>query len=155
MRVRSIAVLLVGLFVGAPVSATAQPLPVDWEAQLFRAREAAWRHFFSQPDKLAAMLTDDFVAIDGEETELKRKAFVISQSREVVASGVELRTLRFPTNIVQRYGAVAIIYTTYEYTLAVKGEVGTPRKGRATENFVWDGTVWLHSGWHLDSVSSP
>jgi hypothetical protein len=45
---------------------------------------------------------------------------------------------------------VAILYTTWSYTLEVEGKAQTS-SGRGTEIFVRRDGQWVNSGWHLDS----
>jgi ketosteroid isomerase-like protein len=123
----------------------------DWKASLLAAREAVWRDYFGNPDKLAATLTDDFIAIDNGGGQWSNKAETVASSRASIANGVKLESLRFPETRIQRYGDVAIIYTTYEMILAANGKQGPMISGRATEIFRWDGSRWFHPGWHLDS----
>jgi hypothetical protein len=122
----------------------------DWKTSLLAAREAAWRNYFGDADKLAAMLPDDFIAMSlggtwGNKTE------TIASSRADIAAGVKIASLKFPENRIQRYGDVAIIYTTFELVLSKNGKTDPPIVGRGTEIFRWDGAQWLHPGWHLES----
>jgi ketosteroid isomerase-like protein len=127
---------------------TADP---DWKASLLAAREAAWRNYYSDADRLAAMLPDDFIAIDNGGGTFSNKAETVAGSRADVAAGKKITSLKFPDTKIQRYGDVAIIYTTYELVIAGKDGKTVTASGRATEIFRWDGARWLHPGWHLDS----
>lgn len=148
MKIR--ALILLSLLLSSGSAATAAELPATWQEDLFAAREAAWRGFFGDPDALSAILTEDFVAIDRGAFPFSTKAQVLEQSRQVTAAGVRLASLAFPDNVVQRYGEVAIIYTTYSYaTQKAGGPADKETRGRATELFRWDGRHWLHTGWHL------
>jgi ketosteroid isomerase-like protein len=122
----------------------------DWQPALLAAREAAWRHYYGDTNKLAAMLPDDFIAM-GLSGEWGDKAKTLATSRADIAAGMKIESLKFPENKIQRYGDVAIIYTTFELVLSKNGETLPPVTGRGTEVFRWDGTQWLHPGWHLDS----
>jgi ketosteroid isomerase-like protein len=153
MKIRPLILLFLLLFSGT--AATAAEPPATWQEELFAAREAAWRGFFGDPDALAAILTEDFVAIDRGAFPFSTKAQVLEQSRQVTAAGVRLVSLAFPDNLVQRYGEVAIIYTTYSYTTRKAGGPADPEQmGRATELFRWDGRRWLHTGWHLGPAAA-
>lgn len=142
--------LILSLLLTLPVAAaTSAELPATWKADLFAARELAWRSYFGDPEALAAMLTDDFVAIDRGSHPFSSKAAVVAESRQVTAKGVRLAEIRFPDNVVQLYGEVAILYTTFAYTLTHDGKTDDEVQGRGTELFRWDGKRWLHTGWHL------
>lgn len=123
----------------------------DWKATLLAAREAAWRNYYGDADKLAAMLPDDFIAIDNGGGTFSNKIETVASSRADIAAGQKIASLKFPETKIQRYGEVAIIYTTYELVIAGKDAKTVTASGRATEIFRWDGTRWLHPGWHLDS----
>lgn len=132
-------------------TATAAELPATWKADLFAAREAAWRGFFGDPDDLEALLTDDFVGIDGSGKPWHSKAEAVADSRQLTADGVRLQEIEFPQNVVQQYGEVAILYSTYSYTTTKGGQVNPTQTGRVTELFRWNGERWLHTGWHVEA----
>ena len=122
----------------------------DWQASVLDAREAAWRNYYGDTHKLAAMLPDDFVAM-GLGGKWGNRAETLANSRADIAAGMKIESLKFPENKIQRYGDVAIIYTTFELVLSKNGQTQSPITGRGTEIFRWDGLQWLHPGWHLDS----
>jgi hypothetical protein len=62
-------------------------------------------------------------------------------------------SLRFPHNLVQRYGNVAVIHSRYEMVL--DGASRNTIRGNVTEVFVWTGTHWSHPSWHLDFDPDP
>lgn len=123
----------------------------NWRSDLLAAREAIWVDYYSNPDKLALALSDDLITIDGSGFE--DKAAALANSRRAVADGTRLRRIAFPRTEIQRYGDVAIIYTTFEMTLATGNDAPTTLTGTATEFFVWRGGAWLHTGWHLAMAS--
>ena len=53
----------------------------DWKSSLLAAREAAWRNYYGDSDKLAAMLPDDFIAIDNGGGKFAGKAETVASSR--------------------------------------------------------------------------
>jgi ketosteroid isomerase-like protein len=120
----------------------------DWKTALLAAREAAWRNYYGDADKLAAMLPDDFIAIDNG-GRFSNKTETVASSRTDIAAGQKIASLKFPETKIQRYGDVAIIYTTYELMIAGQDGKTVTASGRATEICRWDGTRWLHPGWHL------
>ena len=119
----------------------------DWRSDLLAAREAIWINYYSDPDKLAAGLSDDLITISGRAFE--DKAAVIANSRRAVDDGTRLSSIVFPRTEIQRYSDVAIIYTTFEMTLATGRDAPITLGGEATEFFVWRDGAWLHTGWHL------
>lgn len=123
-----------------------------WRATLLTAREAVWRDYFANPDRLAAGLTPDFIAMNDGGPPWQSKEQVVEGSRASLSGGTALVHLAFPKTEIQRYGEVAIIYTTYELQLSRQGRAGPLEKGQATELFRWDGTRWLHTGWHLADI---
>jgi ketosteroid isomerase-like protein len=150
---RPASILLISLLAApaAPASRAVAQLPSTWRADLLAVRESAWRHFFGNPDGLAALLTDDFVAIDDGGNPWTDKPATLAQSREVTKAGTTIATIEFPDNVIQQYGTVAIIYSTYAYATTTAGAKSPIKRGRATELFRWDGRRWLHTGWHLSS----
>lgn len=146
MRVPQMIVALA--MIAVPATSVPAQLPADWKTRLFQAREAAWRDFFGNPDGLAAVLPDDFVGMS-DRYPWRNRAATLEESRQTFAGGSRIATLEFPDNIVQQYGEVAIIYTTYAFSLRQGDKVGPVTKGQATELFRWDGKRWLHTGWHL------
>lgn len=144
MRLTIAAVCLLAL------AAAAQATPrQDWRSDLLAAREAIWVNYYSDPGKLAAGLSDDLITIGGRGRGFEGKAAVLANSRRAVADGTRLRRIVFPQTEMQRYGDVAIIYTTFEMTLATGSDAPTTLTGEATEFFVWRDGAWLHTGWHL------
>jgi hypothetical protein len=133
-------------FAAAAQAATPQQ---DWRSDLLAAREAVWVNYYSDPDKLAASLSDDLITIGGRGHGFEDKAAVLADSRRAVADGTRLSRIVFPRTEVQRYGDVAIIYTTFEMTLATGKDAPSTLAGEATEFFVWRDGAWLHTGWHL------
>ncbi len=148
---RIVFVLALATTTTASVAGQQSSSNADWKSSLLAAREAAWRNYYSDPDKLAAMLPEDFIAIDNGGGQFSNKAETVASSRADVAAGQKIESLKFPDTKIQRYGDVAIIYTTYELVIAGKDGKKVTASGRATEIFRWDGTRWLHPGWHLDS----
>ncbi len=135
----------------SPVDAISSDAPPPWKDALLTAREAVWRDFFGAPDALAAVLTEDFIAINSGGP-WRNRAETIADSREARAAGSVLTELVFPETRVQRYGDVAIIYTTYRFTVKRGSAEPTTSAGRATEMFRLVGSRWLHTGWHLDEA---
>jgi hypothetical protein len=60
-------------------------------------------------------------------------------------------TLNFPHTEVQRFGDVAVTWSTFRLVTEVKGKQSTDT-GRATEIFVLRDGRWVNPGWHTSSV---
>ena len=69
----------------------------DWQASLLAAREAAWRNYYGDTHKLAAMLPDDFVAM-GLGGKWGNKTETLANSRADIAAGTRIVSLKFPEN---------------------------------------------------------
>jgi hypothetical protein len=144
--------LALALVAAPPIAGVFAEPGQDWRTAVLAAREAAWRDFFGDSDKLAAALTDDFIGMSSDGP-WRNRTETVADSRETIAGGTRLAKVEFPRTDIQRYGDVVIIYTTYELQLSSKGQPGPVQKGQATEFFVWNGKRWLHNGWHLQSLS--
>ena len=119
------------------------------DTSLFAAREAVWRDFFAASPALAEELPADFVAMQARDSAWADRARTLAQARASAAAGTRLVSLRFPRNLVQRYGNVAIIHSRYEMTLERPAGTRTTA-GQITEVFVWTGQRWIHPAWHME-----
>lgn len=130
-----------------------QPYTLSEEERraLLTAREGVWRAYFANDaKKLDKLIPAETVAINaGEEPWGDRKA-VLEGAAGFAASGGKLVKLEFPKTEVRMYGDVAVLYTTWAYTLEVEGKEQTA-SGRGTEIFVRRNGEWVNPGWHLDS----
>jgi ketosteroid isomerase-like protein len=125
----------------------------DEKKELFAAREAVWRAWFSgQTAALTNALPPELVTIEPDGTFGTLKSN-LDGSRAFAAGGGKLIRLAFPKTEVQAYGATVILYTTYEMVLMSDGKE-TTQKGAATEVFVRqpDGR-WVNTGWQLAPAS--
>jgi ketosteroid isomerase-like protein len=68
------------------------------------------------------------------------------------SAGERLVRLDFPRAKIQRFGAVAVVYSEYVLESEAAGQ-RTSLAGRATEILVRGGGGWSNPGWHLDSGS--
>jgi Domain of unknown function (DUF4440) len=137
------------LTVALASAALGQQSTTPSDSSLFAAREAVWRDYFANGPDLATALPDNFVAINTADSLWEDRAATLAGARASVARGTRLTELRFPRNVVQRYGNVAIIHSRYEAVLETGGDRFTMR-GHITEVFVWDGKRWIHPSWHLN-----
>ncbi len=156
MRALLLASSLLAVIFAAPLKSranTERPQSAqDWRTDVLAVREAAWHDFFGNPDKLAAVLTDDFIGL-GSDGPWRNRTETVDDSRGTIASGTRLVRVTFPRTDFQRYGDVVIIYTTYELQLANHAGPLPLQKGQATEFFVWNGKRWMHNGWHLQELA--
>jgi hypothetical protein len=159
MKSRRIVRTLAGVFLAvitAGASAAEVGAPIDPE--VLRLREAAWRAWFAGDEKaLREMLPTDFIGInmqDGPFANLERS---IEQARAFAASGGRLVDLEFPETRAQRYGDVVVLYGRYRVVMETGGTAKTQQttSGRLTELFVRRDGRWIHTGWHLDTTSTP
>jgi hypothetical protein len=135
----------------------AQPrqLDADERKALLDAREAVWRAWFGGDTKaLSTMLPPELVTVERATGDFGTLSSNLEGSRGFAASGGKLTRLAFPKTEVQAYGAMAIIYTTYELDLLSSGKTTTQR-GAATEIFVRRNGKWINTGWHLAPIGAP
>ena len=114
-------------------------LPAPIREQLFTAREAVWRAYF----------TNDQAALDAP---FVRKPQILEGARRAAAAGSKLVRLEFPLTELQVYGTTAILYTTYLFELENPQGQRQTTTGRATEVFVRRKGVWVNPGWHMSSA---
>ncbi len=126
-------------------------LSAEQRRDLLAAREAVWRAYFANDvQHLDKVIPAETIAINaGDETWADRQS-VLSGAAGFAASGGKLLRLEFPRTEIQTFGDVAILYTTWSYTLEMEGKQQTA-SGRGTEIFVRRDGQWVNSGWHLDS----
>jgi ketosteroid isomerase-like protein len=143
-----IAASLVALLGALAGPAAAQQAPPG-DSVLFAAREAVWRDYFNASPQLTETLPDDFVALQAGDSSWDGKARILARAAASARTGTRLASLRFPRNVVQRHGNVAVIHSRYEAILERDGKP-TTMKGQITEVFVWNGRRWMHPSWHMD-----
>jgi len=148
-RVMRVAVALMAL--AGAVSAFAQASEVEDRAAILKAREAVWRAWFAGDlPALKRLVPADTIVISGGEEAWKHQADVLQSSAAFHASGGRLVRLEFPHTEVQRFGDVAVTWSTYRLEIDVKGKRAVDA-GRATEIFVLRNGQWVNPGWHTDS----
>jgi hypothetical protein len=120
------------------------------QGNLMQVREAVWRAWFADDvPTLKRLVPADVITISAGEKEWKHQAGVFSSAAKFHADGGKLVRIAFPHTETQRYGNVAILYTTYEVETEMKGKRSISA-GRATEIFVMKDGRWFNSGWHTD-----
>ncbi len=126
-------------------------LSAEQRRELLAAREAVWRAYFANDvQHLDKVIPAETIAINAGEESWADRQSVLSSAAGFAASGGKLLKLEFPRTEIQAFGDVAILYTTWTYTLEVEGKPQTS-SGRGTEIFVRREGQWVNSGWHLDS----
>jgi Domain of unknown function (DUF4440) len=117
---------------------------------LLRARQTVWRAWFAGDIKrLEELVPAETIVMSGGERKWKRQSDVLRSSAEFHSKGEKLVRLEFPRTEVQRFGNVAIVWSSYVVETEVDGKrsLGT---SRVTEIFVWQHGRWTNPGWHTD-----
>ncbi len=128
------------------------------DAEVLKLREAAWRAYFAGDEAaLGAMLPPDFIGINMDDSPFVTRDSALDQARAFRAAGGRLVSLEFPETRAQHYGDVVILYGRYAVVLETGGPESTTQtlRGRLTELFLRKGKSWIHTGWHLDTASTP
>jgi uncharacterized protein DUF4440 len=127
------------------------------DSEVLKLREAAWRAYFSGDEgALRNMLPADFIGINLDDAPFVTREKALEQARSFRESGGRLVKLEFPETRAQHYGDVIIFYGRYTAVLESGGPERTTQtlRGRLTEMFLRQGGRWVHTGWHLDTVST-
>jgi hypothetical protein len=123
----------------------------DDREEILKSREQVWRAFFANDrTTLEQLVPPDTLVISSGETTWKHQKEVFQAAAAFQTSGGKLVRLEFPRTEIQRFGDVAMLYTTYlvETDSGGKHDVSS---GRATEIFVHRNGRWVNPGWHTDS----
>jgi len=148
---RTRAVWISATILAAAVSLFALRTPAKPDdTELPKAREQVWRAWFAGDLKtLEQLVPSNTIVMSGGEPDWKHQAEILRTSTEFHTKGGKLLRLEFPRTEVQRYGDVAIVWSSY--TLEI--EVGGKKSGgssRVTEIFVKRNGQWTNPGWHTD-----
>lgn len=128
--------------------------PAEDNSELLQTRETVWRAWFADDMKtLRQLVPADTVVISASDEKWKNQADVLREADEFHAAGGKLLRLNFPRTEVQRFGDVAIVWSSYELELETNGK-RSESSGRATEIFVRRGGHWTNPGWHTDSFKA-
>ena len=148
-RAMCAATLVLGMFV--MVFATIHAASTDERGEILKSREQVWRAFFANDRKaLEGLVPPETIAISSGETEWKHQKEVFQAAADFQAHGGKLTRLEFPKTEIQRFGDVAVLYTTYLVETESEGKQSVS-SGRATEIFVLRHGKWVNPGWHTDS----
>lgn len=123
-------------------------------AEVLDLREAAWRAWFGN-DRAAFLrvVPDELVALGWGGGSWSDRAQALAGMAEFAKGGSTLTALEFPRNVLQQYGEVVILYTSFRLVLTDRAGKAEEIRGRGTEVFVRRNGRWIHTGWHLDAVS--
>ena len=145
----SVGIFVLGLLLG-PGIAYGQ----DERGQILKVREIVWRAWFANDTKaLERLVPPDTIVISSDEAKWKNQADIMRTAAEFQAGGGKLVRLEFPRTEIQRFGDVAIIWTSYLVETEEHGK-RTLSTGRATEIFVRRDGEWVNPGWHTDSFQA-
>ncbi len=145
----SVGIFVLGLLLG-PGIAYGQ----DERGQILKVREIVWRAWFANDTKaLERLVPPDTIVISSDEAKWKNQADIMRTAAEFQAGGGKLVRLEFPRTEIQRFGDVAIIWTSYLVETEENGK-RTLSTGRATEIFVRRDGEWVSPGWHTDSFQA-
>jgi hypothetical protein len=148
---RSNLLVLVVVFIAASMATALHAAGVVDQSNLKEVREAVWRAWFANDvPTLKRLVPADAIVISAGEKEWKHQSSIFASAAKFHADGGKLIRLAFPHTEEQRYGNVAILYTTYEVETEMKGKRSI-NSGRATEIFVMKDGRWVNSGWHTDA----
>jgi ketosteroid isomerase-like protein len=148
-RIRITSVALVGLvmLLGSSFASSA-----DDRSEILKVREAIWRAWFANDTKaLQKLVPSDAIVISAGEEKWKTQAEVFQSAAEFRTGGGELVRLEFPRTEMQRFGGVAIIWSTCLVETETNGKRSLA-SGRVTEIFVRRHGQWVNAGWHTDST---
>jgi ketosteroid isomerase-like protein len=126
----------------------------DDRAEILKVRESVWRAWFANDVKaLERLVPPDTIVISSDNAKWKDQAEVMREAAEFQADGGKLVRLEFPHTEIQRFGDVAIIWTSYLVETDENGKHSIS-SGRATEIFVHRNGEWVNPGWHTDNFKA-
>jgi hypothetical protein len=124
--------------------------PARAEPELLRAQREVWESWYAGDTARFRELTPGLIAINNGGGSFGRQDAALRASAQFHARGGRLLELSFPELLVQRFGDVVIVYSTYRSVFVLEGDT-LRESGRATEVFVRRHGEWVNPGWHLDS----
>lgn len=154
-RLRPTLALMLAMMASPLAAQEFGPQPdADSQREILALRETAWRSWFGN-DRAAfqQVVPGELVALGWGGGPWEDRTQTMAQMEAFAKSGSTLVALEFPRTVFQRYGEVVILYTSFR--VVVKGAAGNLQEtaGRGTEVFVRRDGRWIHTGWHLDTVS--
>ena len=150
-------ILGVLVLVGASDVSCASPRGAETEStsplsdpELMRVQREVWEVWYAGDTTRLRQLTPGLIAINNGEQSFSDQEAAVRGSAGFHSGGGRLLQLSFPEMRVQRFGDVAIVYSTFRSVALIGGDT-LRQSGRATEVFVRQNGKWLNPGWHLDS----
>ena len=144
---KAVAFAVLGLATLGAINSAAQKQD---DAELLHARETVWRAWFAgDTNALKKLVPPETIVISGGEEQWKHQSDVLRSSAEFHTKGGKLIQLEFPRTVVQHFGTVAVVWSTYALEIEINGK-RSPDSGRVTEIFVWRDGHWMNPGWHTD-----
>ena len=117
IRITSVAIVGLVMLLGSSFASSA-----DDRSEILKVREAIWRAWFANDtETLQKLVPSDAIVISAGEEKWKTQAEVLQSAAEFRTGGGELVRLEFPRTEMQRFGGVAIIWSTYLVETETKG----------------------------------
>lgn len=153
-----VAVVALSLVIAAVSPLSAQSYGPEPDAatkrEILAVREQAWRNWFANDTVAFKRIVPELVALGWDGGPWEDRARTMASMGEFSKTGMTIATLEFPRNVLQQYGDVVILYTSFRLVLKSREGQTEETTGRGTEIFVRRNGRWVHTGWHLDRVSS-
>lgn len=131
---RMTAMAVVGLVM--PMGSSCAVSSADDRSELLKVPESVWRAWFANDTKtLGKLVPPDTIVISAGEEQWKTQTEVFRAAAEFKTVGGKLIQLEFPHTEVQRFGEVAIIWSTYLVETETNGKRSLT-SGRVTDIFV-------------------
>jgi ketosteroid isomerase-like protein len=148
VRITSVAFVGLVVLIGSSFASS-----TDDRSEILKVREAVWRAWFTNDTKtLQKLVLPNTIVISAGEEKWKTQAAVFQSAADFQKEGGKLIRLEFPRTEVQRFGEVAIIWSTYLVETETNGKRSLT-SGRVTEVFVRRHGHWANPGWHTDSTT--
>jgi ketosteroid isomerase-like protein len=148
VRIPSVAFVGLVVLIGSSFASS-----TDDRSEILKVREAVWRAWFANDTKtLQKLVPPDTIVISAGDEKWKTQAEVFQSAAEFQKEGGKLIRLEFPRTEIQRFGEVAIIWSTYLVETETNGKRSLT-SGRVTEVFVRRRGQWTNPGWHTDSTT--
>jgi hypothetical protein len=139
---------VINISCGGPRPA-AVPVSTVTDPEFMQSQRRVWEAWFAGDTATLRLLTPGLVAISQGTPVFSDQEQEIRNSAQFQANGGRLLELSFPEVRLQRFGDVAIMYSTY-HLVTVMGSDTMRQAGHATEVFVRQKGAWRNPGWHLD-----
>jgi ketosteroid isomerase-like protein len=155
MRTSLLSIALLTILSGPVLAQNYGPQPNSaTRTEILALRDSAWRTWFSNDVQgFSKVVPEELVALGWSGGAWADRALTLKQMQDFAGTGRKIKALEFPENVFQQYGDVVILYTRFRITLSATDSDDQIITGRGTEVFVRRHKRWIHTGWHLDTVS--